>query len=240
MSLSRMSYDLGSSKICIDCGGIYYKRKRDTLHKWESRKYCSPGCYHPHQKGRVQTEKARTNIIRAAAENRKKMKPDSAKRGVETRRKNGFPQLRPEVRAKISATLKGHSYTPRGEKNPLWRGTRNLRELLWFSAEYRDWRQQIMKRDDYTCQLCGIRNQAGLGKTVIMNVDHYPKPLREFTDEIVRITPSMTTHERREYALKLGELWDINNGRTLCIDCHRKAPNHGRPKWKIGSERAYA
>jgi len=36
----------------------------------------------------------------------------------------------------------------------------------------------------------------------------------------------------KEEALSCDELWNINNGRTLCIGCHKKTDTYGRPKTK--------
>lgn len=60
------------------------------------------------------------------------------------------------------------------------------------SAEYKEWRKAVFERDNYTCQLCGVRG-------VRLNA-HHKKPFATF-------------HNLRT---------DINNGITLCERCHRK------------------
>jgi 5-methylcytosine-specific restriction endonuclease McrA len=62
------------------------------------------------------------------------------------------------------------------------------------SKEYTMWRIAVFERDNYTCQHCG---QVGGD----LNADHI-KPF--------------STHPK----LRL----DINNGRTLCVPCHKKTP----------------
>lgn len=80
-------------------------------------------------------------------------------------------------------------------------------ERLKIAAELRQWRNQVFKRDNYTCQSCGARN--GNGKKIVLNADHI-KSFVNYPD------------------LRL----DIDNGRTLCIDCHRKTDNFGgRTSW---------
>lgn len=60
------------------------------------------------------------------------------------------------------------------------------------------WRLAVFQRDNYTCQDCGIRGYK-------LQADHI-----------------------KSYA-KYPELrWDINNGRTLCIDCHKNTQSYGR------------
>jgi hypothetical protein len=66
------------------------------------------------------------------------------------------------------------------------RGERNL---------HLEWRRQIFERDNYTCQLCGIKS--GCGHRLILNAHH----IKHWKDY-----PEL----RR----------DLNNGVTLCKDCH--------------------
>jgi len=60
------------------------------------------------------------------------------------------------------------------------------------SKEYKEWRNRVFERDDYKCQKCGTRG-------VVLNA-----------------------HHTREWALYPHLRYDLNNGVTLCIDCHKK------------------
>jgi hypothetical protein len=96
----------------------------------------------------------------------------------------------------------------KGDKNPQWKGgiypvNLKIRGL----AEYRDWRTAVFERDNYTCQECGARS--GKGKKVFLNADH----IKRFSEY-----PELR--------------FNINNGRTLCVDCHRKTPTYGRRNYK--------
>jgi 5-methylcytosine-specific restriction endonuclease McrA len=91
----------------------------------------------------------------------------------------------PATRAKMSAA---HS----GPRNHKWNGgitklTRRARQ----NALYQQWRRAVLKRDNLTCQDCGI------------------KPAHPHVHHLL----SMKAHPE----LKL-KLW---NGVTLCADCHR-------------------
>lgn len=91
----------------------------------------------------------------------------------------------------------------RGDKNPNWRGgisTEN--SLIRASSKYREWRVSVLERDNYTCQDCQARN--GQGVNVYLNVDH--------------IKPFAYHPELR---------FEISNGKTLCIDCHKKTETYG-------------
>lgn len=71
------------------------------------------------------------------------------------------------------------------------------RQIDMRRAEYRKWRVTVFERDNYTCQLCGLRG-------VELNADH--------------IKPYSLYPELRYVA---------GNGRTLCVPCHLKQPTHG-------------
>lgn len=84
-----------------------------------------------------------------------------------------------------------------GENHPLWKG--GLTELslrIRHSARYREWRESIFKRDNYTCQGCGK-----IGGN--LNADH----LKPFS-----LYPELR--------------FDLSNGRTLCIECHKKTDSY--------------
>lgn len=85
----------------------------------------------------------------------------------------------------------------RGSNHPRWKGGitkgRKDRNLI----EYKEWRNQIFKRDLYSCQLCGEFNHKGVGKTIHLNAHHLK---------------SWTKYPESRY--------DANNGLTLCEQCH--------------------
>jgi len=72
-----------------------------------------------------------------------------------------------------------------------------LDRLARYSPEAELWRKAVFARDDYTCQMCGVRNRKGNGYTVRLEADHI-KPFAYFPD--IR--------------------YDVSNGRTLCRPCH--------------------
>ena len=88
-----------------------------------------------------------------------------------------------------------------GEKNKNWKGgitPENTR--LRTSEEARLHRKIVFRRDNYTCQSCGIRGGT-LELDHVMPWAHYPD-LR----------------------------FEILNGRTLCADCHRRTPTYKNRK----------
>lgn len=95
-----------------------------------------------------------------------------------------------EFKQKISALF-------RGSGHPNWKGGvmkgRKDRNLM----EYKNWRKAVFERDHFTCQECGVKNEKGLGRTVKLEADH--------------ILP---------WGLYPQERYNVENGRTLCQDCH--------------------
>lgn len=79
-----------------------------------------------------------------------------------------------------------------------WKGgITPMNDLLRRSSKYRSWRKLVYERDDYTCVLCGRKGGA-------LNADH--------------IKPWCDYPELR---------FAIDNGRTLCIECHRQTDTYG-------------
>ncbi len=94
------------------------------------------------------------------------------------------------------------SLARKGKNNNFWRGgvaikNKTERQLFMSTFEYKLWRESVFKRDNYACQQCGKRGGN-------LNADHI-KPFRTFPN------------------LRL----KVENGRTLCADCHRRTNTWG-------------
>jgi len=102
-----------------------------------------------------------------------------------------------------------------GKDHPCWKDEKkrplygSIRELY----EYRKWRDSIFERDNYICILCGKRGGD-------IQADHFPKMFIDIITE-----NKIDTIER---AQGCDALWNLQNGRTLCIKCHRGTFNWGR------------
>lgn len=95
-----------------------------------------------------------------------------------------------------------------GENNCLWKGgISSVGRRLRASSKWKAWRNAVFTRDNWTCQQCGARNHDGNGGTIALH-PHHIKPFSMYPD--VR--------------------FDVNNGITYCVDCHRQehtGPLHG-------------
>jgi hypothetical protein len=78
------------------------------------------------------------------------------------------------------------------------------------TTQYLQWRLLILKRDGFRCQLCcsSIKDNKSLRLEV-----HHPK---RFDD--VCIENNVTTIEQ---ALVCKELWNLDNGISICYSCHK-------------------
>lgn len=134
-----------------------------------------------------------------------------------------------ETKLKISQTLKGKIPWNKGlpspwtsernrimnrgrirEKHPMWKGgiskiDKSIREM----PEYKLWKSNCFKRDNWTCQTCHNRGY--------VTVHH----IKSFAS-LLRINSIKTTIE----ALNCKDLWDENNGVTLCEFCHSLTDNY--------------
>lgn len=91
-----------------------------------------------------------------------------------------------------------HQIRMLGNNNPNWKGGINpVNKAIRNSKEYMIWRIAVFTRDNYTCQICGK-----VGGT--LHADHI-KPFSLYPD------------------LRFA----IDNGRTLCINCHLKTDTWG-------------
>ena len=89
-----------------------------------------------------------------------------------------------------------------GEKHWNWKkGITPINTKIRMSTEYKLWRKAVFERDNYTCIWCGNKQ----GKN--LEADHI-KPFSLFPE------------------LRFA----IDNGRTLCIECHRKTDTYGNKR----------
>lgn len=142
-------------------------------------------------------EKLRLSLI-GNTRRRGKKASDETKRRISLAGMGRFQSKEKSI--KISLAKKGKPiFSQRGENSPHWRGgITPINEAIRKSLEYRLWRDSVFKRDNYTCIWCGNSESGNL------NADH--------------IKPFAFYPELR---------FAIDNGRTLCRECHQKTDTYG-------------
>lgn len=92
----------------------------------------------------------------------------------------------------------------RGKNHHNWKGgITPLNHQIRSSLKYDIWRREVFKRDNWTCQLFGEK-----GYLEAHHIHNFYKILKENNIKTLN------------QALDCGELWDVSNGITLCVDCH--------------------
>jgi len=91
--------------------------------------------------------------------------------------------------------------------------SREAKERVRHSYEYQQWRLAVFVRDNWTCQKCGKRN--GGGEEIYLEAHHIK---------------SYTRHPKLRF--------EVSNGVTLCLACHKKenkkqmiGNTNGKTRW---------
>lgn len=113
-----------------------------------------------------------------------------------------------QTKRNISEARKGKGV---GERNGVWKGgISKIEHAVRVMPEYIEWRSKVFQRDSWTCRTC---NKNG-GYMTAHHIKSFINILRE--NKISNITAARNCQE----------LWDINNGVTLCEPCHSLTDNY--------------
>lgn len=197
---------------CKDCGKDWMKRV-DGLRKWKG---CCVDCCQKYKHSTIeQKQKCRENISRIRADYKKQGKifgSNSRPGELHPNWKGGKPKCKS---CGESVCTYGINYcnkcfhgTIKGENHWNWKGGISGENVkIRQSQEYKQWRNDVFRRDNWTCVMCEYRSK----KSGDIKADHI-KPFHLFPD--IRL--------------------DINNGRTLCLNCdYIHGYNHNRDKCKV-------
>jgi len=105
-----------------------------------------------------------------------------------------------------------------GKDSPHWQG--GITELhFWIRSlnESKEWKFEIFKRDNYTCQKCNYNGH----NIEAHHIKEFAKLLSEFLKEYDQFSPIEDKETLIRLAMKWKPFWDIDNGKTLCKDCHK-------------------
>ena len=192
-------------RTCLNCNKNFLARR--SLVKRTGAKFCSRKCFHDYNKGETSFNYGKRHTkeaIEKMKKNRKGWKMSQQQKDFLSKIKSGKKQqpCSEEKKKKIGIANKG-------ENNGQWKGgITPLRVQIYKSKEEANWRNSIYQRDQYSCQMpdCEHNNKR-------LNVHHIIK-----FSKILKIHNIKTLND----AIGCKELWDIDNGITLCYDCHLK------------------
>ncbi|HEX8965494.1 MAG TPA: HNH endonuclease signature motif containing protein [Patescibacteria group bacterium] len=101
----------------------------------------------------------------------------------------------------------------KGKDHYNWQGGKtSLTQKIRNSKQMQDWRLLVFIKNHYSCVACGDNRGNNLNADHIIPLSYILKRylIKTFDD-----------------ALKCPIIWDTNNGRTLCISCHKKTDTWG-------------
>ena len=108
-----------------------------------------------------------------------------------------------ETKLKMRVAAKRYS----NSNHYCWKGgVTKLKEKVRKNYKYKEWRKKIFKRDGWTCQDCGKR------KCYLYS--HHKKEFYKIIEQ--------NSIKTLEQAISCEELWTLDNGVTLCKECHNK------------------
>jgi len=130
---------------------------------------------------------------------------DHCKKEHQQKRTNYDPKGKHHYCNKKCEGLHRREITPHGKNH--WKYTTGLTPLfnqIRMLACYKDWRKKIFERDGYTCVRC---EEQGYIQA------HHIKSVKDILMEN-NIKNSLEAKHCKE-------LWDVNNGETMCRECHK-------------------
>lgn len=189
-------------KQCANCKKDFTKKSTHSKKYWAGAKFCSRSCakigVSSWNKGIPLSEEKKLHLSeilkgRTCNTGRTHFKKGN-KEGADTRFKKGQESY---WKGKPNPHFQG-------ENNPRWKGgiTAEHLKIRW-SVRMKNFRNEIFKRDNYTCKECGRKRIAG--DRVILNIHH--------------IQP-FSVYEKLRF--------DKDNVVTLCKECHYKTDTYGK------------
>ncbi len=118
---------------------------------------------------------------------------------------------------KMSESAKIRLSNPKNHWN--WQGGKtSLYDKIRNSNENKEWKLEVMQRDNFICQDCG----SNISNTFEA---HHKKTFSKILKEFLNFYNQFSPLEDKETLVRLSfswkDFWDINNGKTLCEKCHK-------------------
>lgn len=176
-------------KKCIVCGEVFTKNDRSDQ-QWKVAKFCSKNCWS--HRGQQITKKCENCGKEFSL-------PAHLMAVGKKREKKACSR---ECSYKLMS----------GDKSYMWKGKRvgykRFRDALSNTNLYRNWRNEVKKRDNNLCVNCG-KNESQ------MHVHHIYPLTQIIEDEGWNMDRWLELYNSPD-----SRLWKVKNGVTLCEDCH--------------------
>lgn len=196
-------------KECVFCSTEFHKTPSNSRAYWEKRRFCSISCATQHQ---IKTTGPANLGNKFSEDSKRRMSEIKIKAGVRGKNHHlwkseakNCAECGAEFEApphRSAAKFCSQVCTHKARDFGLTPASERARK----SDAYKAWRKAVFERDNYTCQECESRSEAG--KPLVIHADHI-KP----------------------FALHPELRFDVGNGRTLCKPCHQKTPTYGPKSW---------
>ena len=168
-------------------------------------------------KGRKQLEGAKKKISIARIKRKEKFGflNNLVARDKISKSKKGKPSHRKGK--KLSSIHKINlSLSHKGNKNINRKGgVTPITGLVRKSIKYQEWRKQVFTRDNFTCRECKKQG-------VYLEAHHDKRLFSKLMQEAIFYFPLLNIYDA---CMLYTPFWDINNGKTLCEECHSKTKN---------------
>lgn len=201
-------------KICLVCGKEFVKDQSISVASWHGNqrrplgvRFCSRSCAAKFNNNGLNTQ---------FKKGQKAINP--IRKGQHLSSKTEFKKgnkLSEATKAKMKGRIpwnKGKEFLQiRGENHPQWKGGRtHLCAAIRTMSEYKNWRTKIFKRDKYICQCCKYK----IRQLQVHHIIPFYQILNQYNIKSL------------EDARACSFLWDISNGQTLCVPCHKQTDSY--------------
>jgi hypothetical protein len=214
-------YGLGMCKLCAA------KKRKHKSHSKETKEKIGKGNI-----GKVMSLKARDKIGKA---NKGKKRTEATKQKMSkinlgknnpfygkhhTKESTEIMKKSSQIRWQDPKQREKLSLTKGGTGNPY--ENYDLAFSIRLLYKYNNWRTEIFKRDNFTCQECG---QIGHHLEA-----HHLKEFSIIFKEFLNLYPNYNSIKDKEILIQLAinykPFWEVSNGQTLCKDCHKLTDNY--------------
>lgn len=191
-------------KACKNCNSVFYKKYTYSRKYWGNQKYCSYKCYWIALKDYQVSDEIKRK--RTEAVKRLGLIPPHFFGKDSSHWKGGGGELVClhcyNVFPVSHSKLKVAKFCSQKCKiKHMDFGLTPISMRIRKSKEYIKWYKNIFRRDQYTCQICG------------------------------EVGGTLNAHHIRKFSKYIEHRFELNNGITLCKNCHYKMVNHKEDEW---------